>query len=119
MLYEQSLHTLKRTPSKCVPDEPGSPILNIYGWGTDARVEQASSLNAVIAHVLFENDWYGFYDYSHGGNDKFWGEGKTFEDMETLDNPLCQGDGSVTIRKKSEVEIKAIWDYGGYNQFYY
>jgi prepilin-type N-terminal cleavage/methylation domain-containing protein len=82
-------------------------------------MEEASSLNATIAHTLFENDWWGFYDYSHGGNDRPWGEGKTFEDMETLDNPLCQGDGSVTIRKKSEVEIKAVWDYGGYNQFYY
>ena len=83
------------------------------------RLEEASSLNAVIAHALFENDWHGLYDYSHGGNDKPWGEGKTFEDMETIDNPLCQGDGSVTIRKKSEVELKAEWDLGGYNQFYY
>lgn len=83
------------------------------------RVEDSSSLNAMITHTLFQNDWYGFYDYSHGGNDRPWGEGKTFDDMDAIDNPLCQGDGSVTIRKKSKVEFKAEWDAGGHNEFYY
>ena len=83
------------------------------------RMNEASSVNAMITHTLFQNDWYGFYDYSHGGNDRPWGSGKTFDDSDSIDNPLCQGDGSITVRKKSEVEIKAEWDVGGHNQFYY
>lgn len=129
-----------------VYEDTGEPVLHIvsnYSWfagftpGTSLEewdnkitfrnseppwpltIEQANSLNATIAHTLFQNDWYGFYDYSHGGNDRPWGEGKTFEDMDAIDNPLCQGDGSITIRKKSDVQLKAEWDYGGYNQFYY
>ena len=103
--------TLERWDNKIIylNAEPAWPL----------TIEKASSLNAMIAHTLFKNDWWGFYDYSHGGNDRSWGEGKTFEDMDSVDNPLCQGDGSVTIRKKSEVEIKAEWDLVGFNQFYY
>ena len=76
-------------------------------------------MNAMITHTLFQNDWYGFYDYSHGGKDRPLAEGTTFDDMDSIDNPLCQGDGSVTIRKKSKVEIKAEWDIGALNEFYY
>ncbi len=131
---------------EAVDESTGEPLLNIvsnYSWfagftpGTtlaewDNKItyhngeppwpltmEDASSVNAMITHTLFQNDWYGFYDYSHGGNNRPWGAGKTFDDADSIDNPLCQGDGSVTVRKKSDVEIKAEWNVGGFNQFYY
>ena len=99
------------------PDEGASEVIYYNGelpW--PRTLSDSSSQHTMIVHTLFENDWWGLYDYSHGGKDRAQGQGLTMGFSDALDNPIGKADGSVSIRLKSEIDIRASWPP---NRFYY
>jgi prepilin-type N-terminal cleavage/methylation domain-containing protein len=73
-------------------------------------LSQAGSTRALISHSINHVEA-GFLDYSHGGDSR--GRVRTLEDTKSSDNPVCYSDGSVVIRKKSEMRKRASFEYAG------
>jgi hypothetical protein len=84
------------------------------------RPADCSSRNVMVAHeTRVYNAQGNFFDASHGG--LLWT--RSFEDSKSADNPVGKGDGSVSIVKKSDVQLRATYTYYVGNpvfvQYYY
>ena len=90
-------------------------------WPED--MEACSSRSIIITHeVSLEGPDDAtssiIHDGSHGGEGYVLPFGLTIADMETIDNPIGRGDGSVTFHKKNEMKIRANSPEWGLDYWY-
>ncbi len=67
------------------------------------KMDECSSKSPFIAHRVTYTPGSFFRDLSHGGKDAYIND-STFTSAKSTDTPVCYGDGSIVMRKKSEME---------------
>jgi prepilin-type N-terminal cleavage/methylation domain-containing protein len=75
----------------------------VYAEPWPNKTDECTSFSPFIAHRISYTPGNFFRDLSHGGKFEYI-DSSTFKSSDSQDTPVCYGDGSIVMRKKSEMQ---------------